>query len=292
MLSTTPAHIPWRPLTAAVLWATWPCVAWSSTHHRRRQHFLPLHLSSDESSRTIPEAFDILAAKRQKTWKRLGHLVDLAWNAAGRSIADVGCDHGLLATGLALTGNYSQVLGVDLSSNALEGAHSLLENLQCHDPTGQLSDNLSFRVSNGLENVDAGEADAICIAGMGVNTMLKILQAPSRERPYWIDLKSETLVLQPTNSKPKNLLLLYDYLQESGWSLQEERIEYLSRRWYLTSRFVRGTSSHLPTSKLSPSNRQAYVDHHVQWMNWDEQASGKPPRKRELAWREMVTGQV
>jgi hypothetical protein len=70
------------------------------------------------------EAFSVLA-RREKSWRRLGHLVDLVIMDHGTnrnnticSIADVGTDHGLLAMGLALSGCFDKVVGVDVSQQA------------------------------------------------------------------------------------------------------------------------------------------------------------------------------
>jgi hypothetical protein len=162
---------------------------------------------------------------------------------------------------------------------------------------------VEFRQSDGLKNIQAGEADAVCIAGMGVNTMLQILlddepSTSSNDEEGILNhldrIDCQQLILQPTNSRPRNLILLYDRLQESGWCLVDERIEELASRWYITACFLRSKPNdntrgniimdlELPTSRLvvsldsSNSTRRAYedyVEHHVQWIQRDTAARG------------------
>jgi tRNA A22 N-methylase len=256
--------------------------------------------SSDEETEQRErayEAFSVLARKT-RTWQRLGHLVDMAASSDSqvKTITDVGTDHGLLAMGLALSGRYEKVLGVDLSEQALRnGALSLWEtvNNQWTDIDGSLIQDkipVDFRCSNGLDAIESGEADAICIAGMGVNTMIKILSAESDSTLQLDRIECQQVLLQPTNSRPSNLIILYDHLQTSGWRLADERIEKLSSRWYVSSSFVRGVTMEskdpinleLPTSKLALLHEsdpmyqtfQDYVTHHCSWIQQDAELRG------------------
>jgi tRNA A22 N-methylase len=237
-----------------------------------------------------------------------------------RTVADVGTDHGLLAMGLALSNRFDKVVGVDVSQQALQdGALALLDTVKdqrllankgeirsppAHDGSQIMKEiPVEFRQSDGLKNIQAGEADAVCIAGMGVNTMLQILLDEESSTSSNDDegilnhlarIDCQQLILQPTNSRPRNLILLYDRLQESGWCLVDERIEELASRWYITACFLRSKPNdntrgnnimdlQLPTSRLvvslDPSNsmRRAYedyVEHHLQWIEMDTAARG------------------
>lgn len=258
----------------------------SGNHHHQRQD-QPYELASDAIS---------LLARRKKSWQRLRHLVDMASSDSSiQTIADVGTDHGLLAMALALSGRFQNVLGVDVSHQALEnGAISLLEKVN-QELTKNKALNINttipiaFRHSDGFADINPGEADAVCIAGMGVNTMLKIIKAQSDDgATSHIDrIACQQLILQATNSRPRNLMLLYDHLQTSGWSLAEERIESIASRWYISASFRRNGNAKegvdkvlLPTSKLSEMDTtnamfqtfQDYVDHHCNWIQKDEEA--------------------
>ena len=301
--------------------------------------------------------------RQGRTWKRLSHLLIMASpddedkvnnnntntlassTSRTKSVADIGTDHGLLAMGLALTGDYDKVIGVDVSDQALTyGALTVLGKIQ--NKTTSIGDNnnywvannnstarfpIEFRLGNGLQALDSGEADVVCIAGMGVNTMLEILddEQESVENNRCMDIERvgcRRLVLQATNSKPRNLILLYDRLQNLGWEVRDERIEFLSRRWYMTTSFEltrHSTTSRsgaflqttqtqtgersggrrfdldfdLPGSRLvsldkSDSMREIFDEyclHHRQWITQDHakrEASSQTIDPRERRWLE------
>ncbi len=287
----------------------------------------------DESDErySLYESVSSYLFRQGKTWKRLSHLLEMA---AGdddesekvqtesvmkkESVADIGTDHGLLAMGLALTGNYSAVTGVDVSDQALTyGALAMLEKIRnqtkTYDEDGFDSSPelpVEFRLANGLEALELGEADIICIAGMGVNTMLEILQQEGNDGSSYLEkIGCQRLVLQATNSRPRNLILLYDRLQEMGWKLEDERIEKLSSRWYITARFElansvqhtrhdsnEGESSQLelPGSKLQSLNDEhsmrqifdEYCLHHRKWIQRDAKLPSYQMDPRDSRWLE------
>lgn len=288
-----------------------------------RCHILCRRLSStkessqenDDPRQRASDAFAILANK-DKSWQRFRHIVDLAMNSPEtiQSVTDVGTDHGLLAVSLALSGRFETVLGVDVSPNALKhGAFQVLDKVQemlvrkglhRQENTNHSLPPLDFRLSDGLKQIQAHEADAICIAGMGVNVMTKILQASTNNIREVDRVGCQYLVLQPTNSRPRNLLLLYDTLQQSGWSLREERLECLATRWYLSASFVRtkpvlrGTTDMacLPTSRLAlleendrmKVETRAYWNHHLKWIRMEEAASGGEITPYDKRWRDWL----
>jgi tRNA A22 N-methylase len=257
------------------------------------------HLSLAES------AFNVLA-RNGKSWHRLKDVVDLALSSdtQPKSVADIGTDHGLLAAALALSGRFERVLGVDASERALQdGALTLKEEINEYRRQKQmyLPLSLGFRYGDGLKVVQQGEADVVCIAGMGVHTMLEIVNATQagKELSLLDSIGCKQLVLQPTNCRPRNLIMLYDNLRDFGWQVEDERIESLSSRWYFSTSFVRSDqnlSNHannvellpgmrLAESKQSDSMFQAYVEHHVAWLKRDRQAAGEL-RGGEDGWLE------
>jgi tRNA A22 N-methylase len=289
--------------------------------------------ASDDFMRTssalskAQEAFATLA-RQGKTWKRLSHMVDMAigtqelsesnlassYLCTERNIVDVGTDHGLLALGLALSGRFSRVIGVDVSKEALEkGALTLLDRVQIHfDRSPEftrpetdggygrnrllLNTSIEFRLGDGLRALECGEAEIICIAGMGVNTMIRILeQKRSHKGSSYSELdriKCKQLILQPANSKPRHLMFLYKKLQDDGWRVRNERIEMVSSRWYMTTCFERAEgvsafaddldkelevfpgsvlSAILENSRAHPMLRvfDDYCRHHERWIQQD-----------------------
>jgi tRNA A22 N-methylase len=265
--------------------------------HASRIFFHSGSSSHKDTVTLVQDAVETLA-KRGKTWRRLKHLVELAsdnpWTRGNNQkvIVDVGTDHGILPIAWAASGKFRKAIGVDASKLVLEkGANALLQevleytknNSTSHADDSTTNGNalpVDFRCGDGLACIGDNEADIVCIAGMGVNTMLQILEPSQVER-----VGCQLILLQPTNSKPRNLVKLYDELQISGWQLYDERIEKLSSRWYLSAAFARGDSSEqtlaLPGTKLrelEASNAmratfEEYVQHHRAWLKADKDAA-------------------
>ena len=278
------------------------------------------------------QAFSILAS-RGKTWRRLRHIADLVCRNDDvsldnpyvdeiASVADIGCDHGILAISLAASCQFKSVIGVDVSPRALEdGAISfhrkVIEALSkesgnekerslndgAREPSKLISP-LEFRVGSGLNPLVEGEADAVCIAGMGVNTMMSILFQKSDAEVSEMDrVNCKRLILQPTNSRPRNLIKLYNALQESGWAVLSERIESASSRWYITVSFERtpegqkhSRDHNLPgelLAILSTKNPMhatyvEYVEHHQSWLENELEMKGYL-NEQETHWYQIHT---
>lgn len=208
---------------------------------------------------------------------------------------------------LALSGNFTKVVGADVSENALnDGAYALQKELQKRSTTKattptNLDSILEFRCGNGLQPLNTNEVDAVCIAGMGVNTMLKILlHEKELER-----VNCSQLILQPTNSRPRNLMVLYDSLLERGWKVAGERIEYQAKRWYLSTSFVvvvanqdqsQSPSAALPGDLLDnlPAHEEMnqvysdYVAHHKRWLERDSKEWGELRDENDRRWLETI----
>lgn len=260
---------------------------------------------SDDVLVVAQSAFAVLARKG-RAWSRLGRLVEMACDNAEElrdeasgdlpSIADVGCDHGLLAIGLAASGSFQRVIGTDVSARALNGALTNYRNVMDVQVSESPELPVDFRVCDGLQCLEPGEADAICIAGMGISTMSKIL-FPSDDRGESLDLdrlKCQRLFLQPTNSKPRNLVRLYDQLQESGWGVKDESIVRISSRWYFSAAFALNEAPQpqlpgtilmdLPATDTMRRVYQNYVDHHTQWIERDKAKNGGNILQDEQRW--------
>jgi tRNA A22 N-methylase len=239
-------------------------------------------------------------------------LATLALRHKATTLADIGTDHGLLAFGLAASGKFTSVFGVDASTRALEdGALSLLSSSQPRDNDLVTP---SFRVGDGLHALEQGECEVVCIAGMGANSMQEILSARTTtgattgDRLCVDELGVEQLVLQPTNSRPRNLIALYDCLYRQGWISTEEQLVTLTGRWYLTTSLKRRRPTkddvvlnavseddmalpveEFPLSRCVPARGDAYdlfrgyLQHHCPWLRKDEQQAGRL-RGREDEW--------
>lgn len=235
-----------------------------------------------------------------------------------RSIADVGCDHGLLSLGLAVSGRFDLVVGIDVSEKALtDGGIALFDQMMIDMNKDDRWKDISsyvlkkafpveFRVGDGLVVLESGQADAICIAGMGVDSLMRILTPTEIER-----VGCKHLILQPTNTRPRNLIRLYDFLADTGWTVEAERIEYISSRWYISSLLSKEASNvsttyddkepRLPGQLLCVSDESStravysdYVQHHQRWIEQDSMrtnAAGGLMDENDRRWLEAMKGQ-
>ena len=330
----------------------------SSSQQQQQQQHQQQQLTSDNSKNHLitvgKHVMEISSSNRRsfnRTWKRLGPLLELIVASTSTttptlslsssnenrklySIADVGCDHGILSMSLACMAHvssssqqrlqeqqlphnndsiidgtdndnsnsnnknnnknffFNRVYGIDLSSKALDdGALQTLKKIinaitwsssssiaeyyyiNCKSNNENNSNNnntellpIEFRISNGLEALHIGEADAIVLAGMGVETMMEILFLDNDGRRSGKDtvitppidrVRTNHIYLQPANSRPQHMMKLYDRIQQTGeWILGNESIAYSSGRWYINSFFERRRQQ----QQLQQQNQQSNND--------------------------------
>ena len=230
--------------------SSWPSS--TSTHVRERTLDLFRIYCGEHPSRIIEDLFSLLA-RTGKTKRRLRHLLDLAMECevdrtGGSSsvIADIGCDHGILAFALAFSGKFSSVIGVDASDLALKNGA-----LRNQKKIGSLKNGpsvaIDFRHGNGLTTLMDNEVNSICLAGMGVDTMMEVLFSTSSNSGIseLERIGCQYIYVQPANPRPRHLVKLYDALQMAGYDLSKERIEeFISNKshehqWHITTAFVK-----------------------------------------------------
>lgn len=125
----------------------------------------------------------------------------------GARVADIGSDHALLASYLAQNGIASQVIAGEVNEGPYQAARRQVERLGLP--------NVSVRKGDGLSVLAPGEADVICIAGMGGQLIVSILEA-GKSRLEGV----RKLILQPNvGEETVRRWLLYN-----GWELVEEAI--------------------------------------------------------------------
>lgn len=126
----------------------------------------------------------------------------------GARFADIGTDHAYLPVWLLLNGVIDKAIAADLRQGPLERARETAEKYS-------VSDRMDFRLCDGLAGLRAGEADAIAIAGMGGETIAKILAGAP-----WTKGEGITLILQPMSSQPD----LRQWLAGNGYAIEQEQI--------------------------------------------------------------------
>lgn len=243
----------------------------------------------------------VLKLSSSKTWERLGPVCKFAMmnNTSSRTCVDIGCDHGLLTLALGNMAYFEKVLGVDISERALnDGALSNLEEIAPRMDTSSIE----FRVSDGLKGLQQGESDTICISGMGINAMKSILfeESGGAEVKTANDFECHRIIVQPTNSRPRNLMVLYEKLQENDFVLVDENIQYISSRWYVTSLFEHNSDNN-SRKILHPCEKQLmnardtedifntieYIKFHKRWI--EEESEIKPNlHVKDQVWRNMT----
>ena len=286
-----------------------------------------------------------------RTWKRMKPMIDIVLtscteseagdtvkqNGSDRrisSLADVGCDHGMLGISLSCISWVTQrqhyinledeenqshnddrcksvsngisffpptrIFGTDLSSMALDGGLVSLKKIkEAMLPLSSFNNDLPivFHVGDGLKPLQKGEADAIILAGMGIMTMLSILEDDVDK------VQTKRIFAQPTNSRPQHLLILYEKLQQSSeWVLKDETISHLGGRWYINAYFERRCSGdaeeyifRFPGHFLVQSDTEealdaydSYVKHHLRWLKGDFERPKCVLEDEDKRWLEYI----
>ena len=152
----------------------------------------------ERSETEAPEVKPVLLSKRLQA---LANMV-----TPGLSVCDVGCDHGFLSIYLVQKQIAPRVLAMDLRTGPLEGAKK-------HISAYGLEKQITTRLSDGLETMEIGEAQAMVCAGMGGALMASILQKESKKAH---SLKE--LILQPQSEVP----IFRTFLKDAGYEIVAE----------------------------------------------------------------------
>lgn len=140
----------------------------------------------------------------------------------GSRVADVGCDHGYLSIWLVQAGVSPGVLAMDVRKGPLAAA-------QEHIAEYGLGDYIETRLSDGLKNCEAGEAETLVCAGMGGRLMRRILRE-SMEK-----VKSlKELILQPQSE----LMEFREFLRRAGFEILAEDAVCEDGKYYFAMKAV------------------------------------------------------
>ncbi|MGM9539324.1 tRNA (adenine(22)-N(1))-methyltransferase [Anaerovibrio sp.] len=147
-----------------------------------------------------------------------------AFVEAGGTVADVGTDHGYLAMELKRRDESRRVIAADKNAGPCGAARRTLRE-------NGMAQAVEVRQGDGLAALAAGEADTVCIAGMGGKLIADILAA---QPEVFAGLRSA--VLQPQNA----FALLRSWLYEHGWHIEDEALARVDGRVYQIIRAVPG----------------------------------------------------
>ena len=162
---------------------------------------------------------------------RMQALVNMV--SEGSVVCDVGCDHGWVSIYLVQKGIASKVYAMDVRTGPLERAKE-------HIARYQLEEAIETRLSDGLTNLQAGEADCMICAGMGGPLMMKIL-TEGREKAKVM----KELILQPQSE----LAMFRRFLREEGYRIVAEDMVLEDGKFYPMMKVV-------PTEEVLPVNEE------------------------------------
>lgn len=135
---------------------------------------------------------------------RLAAVADLAGSSI--SLADIGTDHAYIPIYLMQKGMIAKAIAADINEGPLERADKNIRK-------AGLSDQITLRLSDGLDNIKDNEAETVVIAGMGGEIISHMIEKP---KPKGI----KKIVLQPMTDIP----LVRRKLHENGMIITAERL--------------------------------------------------------------------
>lgn len=145
-----------------------------------------------------------------------GRLTAVAAQSAGRTVCDIGSDHGKLACRLVQTGAAERAIATDISAPSLAKAKRLAEELG-------IADLVDTRIGDGLEPIAAGEADTVVIAGMGGDLIADILRRGAEQGKTF-----GRLVLSPNTRAER----VRDLLAKTGYTITyDAAVECAGKRY-------------------------------------------------------------
>ncbi|MBQ7901758.1 MAG: SAM-dependent methyltransferase [Clostridia bacterium] len=144
------------------------------------------------------------------------------------TVADVGTDHGYIPIYCTEHGICEKAIAMDVNEQPLDRADINIKKYG-------LSDKIQTRLSDGLQNLQPGEADAIVIAGMGGQLIANIIEAGKSAITV-----GTRLILQPMIAARE----LRQYLFDNGFEITDEYVSREENKFY--NIMVVGIGSYVP----------------------------------------------
>lgn len=142
----------------------------------------------------------------------------------GNRVADIGCDHAYTSIYLVEKGIAPCAIAMDINAGPIERAK---ENVALYG----LTDKIVVRRSDGVKELEAGEADTLLITGMGGLLMKKILS----DKPE-VTHTAKELVLQPQSEVEE----LRRFLHNIGFVIVAEQMQKEDGKFYVMFRAKKG----------------------------------------------------
>lgn len=143
-------------------------------------------------------------------------LLAIAGLVAHPTVADIGCDHGLLPIYLIKTGKISRAVATDKNPGPLDRARTAVA-------SAGLADYIELRLGPGLGVIRAGEAKTCVIAGMGGIMIMDILRD---------DLSTAACFKQLVLSPERDVPTVRRFLHMNGFSISDEKMVFENGIFY------------------------------------------------------------
>lgn len=158
----------------------------------------------------------------------------------GHILADIGTDHGYVPIALVQTKKIPGAIAMDVNKGPLQRARE-------HIAECSLEDYIQTRLSDGVKELEAGEADTILIAGMGGELVVRILSEGKE-----VCRNAKELVLQPQSELEK----VRRYLREENYKIIDEDMIIEDGKYYPMMRVVPVEEDHfwdlIPEEAIRP----------------------------------------
>lgn len=140
-------------------------------------------------------------------------------------LVDVGTDHGLLPVAAVCRGLAQRAIGVDRREAPLAGARALIER-------AGVASHVSAMLAEGLSGLDDRRVDAVVVAGMSAQSMLRIF-----ELSPGVLARVQQLIVQPN----QNVRELRAWALGNGWHLRDEHMLEERGQFFSVCSFSPGT---------------------------------------------------
>ena len=142
----------------------------------------------------------------------------------GVTVADIGTDHGYVASYLVKENKYKKAIATDVNEGPIKRAKKNIDALK-------LSDKIETRLGDGLDVLVDGEADTVVIAGMGGMLICKMLSEAAEKLT-----KIDNLILQPQSDIEE----VRRHVHKLGFKIERESICMEDGKFYIAMRAVHG----------------------------------------------------
>lgn len=162
-----------------------------------------------------------------KISKRLTTLANIVLEKKSEKIIDVGCDHALLDIYLLQNNENLKIIASDINEKPLKSARKNIEKYS-------FLNKIEICQKDGIKEIDK-EVDTVVISGMGMETIVEILNEGKNELKH-----IERLIISSNNK----YVDLRKNVTELGYKISYETIIYDEEKYYTIIEFTKGNKKY------------------------------------------------